>query len=208
MSGSERERPGSNGNGSGKPKKRTTKAIMPIYARLPKGPHGLGATGVAHNQRIRMHGGMIEAITTRGYEETSVRLVIGLAGVSRRAFYEQFSGKEDCFMATFDLIVNRAVQRLTHAYRTARGGREAPAHGAGGARKRTGTEPEGAAPGDDRLPDRGPRGGAASAEDDRAVRRTALRGPLRSAPAHHRLRRRTDRRIGRPIPRTRSRCRW
>ncbi|MFI5005480.1 MAG: TetR/AcrR family transcriptional regulator [Solirubrobacterales bacterium] len=94
---------------------------MPIYARLPKGPHSIGATGVAHNQRIRMHGGMIEAVTTRGYEKTSVRLVIGLAGVSRRAFYEQFSGKEACFMATFDLIVNRAVQRLTHAYRTAEG---------------------------------------------------------------------------------------
>lgn len=121
MSGSEQEHPGSNGNGRGKPKKRKTKTIVPIYARLPKGPHSIGATGVAHNQRIRMHGGMIEAVTTRGYEKTSVRLVIGLAGVSRRAFYEQFSGKEACFMATFDLIVNRAVQRLTHAYRTAEG---------------------------------------------------------------------------------------
>ncbi len=88
---------------------------MPIYARLPKGPHSIGATGVARNQRIRMHGGMIEAVTTRGYERTSVRLVIGLAGVSRRVFYEQFSGKEDCFLATFDLIVKRAIQRLTHA---------------------------------------------------------------------------------------------
>ena len=64
---------------------------------------------------------MIEAVTTRGYEKTSVRLVIGLAGVSRRAFYEQFSDKEDCFMATFDLIVNRAIKRLTDAYRSAEG---------------------------------------------------------------------------------------
>jgi AcrR family transcriptional regulator len=120
MSGSKRERP----SGSGKPKSRTKTAIVPIYARLPKGPHSIGATGVARNQRIRMHGGMIEAVTTRGYEQTSVRLVIGLAGVSRRAFYEQFSGKEDCFMATFDLIVKRAIQRLTHAYRTAAGSPE------------------------------------------------------------------------------------
>lgn len=122
MSGSKRERPGSSANG--KPKSRTKTAIMPIYARLPKGPHSIGATGVARNQRIRMHGGMIEAVTTRGYELTSVRLVIGLAGVSRRAFYEQFSGKEDCFMATFDLIVKRAIQRLTLAYRTTAGGPE------------------------------------------------------------------------------------
>jgi AcrR family transcriptional regulator len=122
MSGAKRERPGSSGNG--KPKSRAKTAIVPIYARLPKGPHSIGASGVARNQRIRMHGGMIEAVTTRGYEQTSVRLVIGLAGVSRRAFYEQFSGKEDCFMATFDLIVKRAIQRLTHAYRTAEGSPE------------------------------------------------------------------------------------
>jgi AcrR family transcriptional regulator len=125
MSGSERARPGSNGNGK---LKRTKTAIVPIYARLPKGPHSIGATGVARNQRIRMHGGMIEAVTTRGYEQTSVRLVIGLAGVSRRAFYEQFSGKEDCFLATFDLVVKRAIQRLTHAYRTAEGNPEKRLH--------------------------------------------------------------------------------
>jgi AcrR family transcriptional regulator len=98
------------------------KKIVPIYARLPRGPHPLGAPGVARNQRIRIHGGMIEAIATRGYPQTSVKLVVGLAGVSRRAFYEQFSGKEECFMATFDLIVNRIVQRLTQVYRGTRGG--------------------------------------------------------------------------------------
>jgi AcrR family transcriptional regulator len=107
--------------GSGKAKQRTAPKITPIYARLPRGPHPLGAPGVARNQRIRIHGGMIEAVTTRGYPQTSVKLVIGLAGVSRRAFYEQFSGKEACFIATFDLIANRAIKRLTEAYRTAEG---------------------------------------------------------------------------------------
>lgn len=136
MSGSQQESSGSSGKSSdkgdlgkggekpaknGKPKKKTTQEIVPIYARLPKGPHRIGAMGVARNQRIRIHGGMIEAVTTRGYQKTSVRLVIGLAGVSRRAFYEQFSGKEDCFLETFDLVVNRAIQRLAHAYRTAGG---------------------------------------------------------------------------------------
>jgi AcrR family transcriptional regulator len=108
--------------GGGRDKQATAK-IVPIYARLPRGPHPLGSSSVARNQRIRIHGGMIEAATTRGYSLTSVKLVIGLAGVSRRSFYEQFSGKEDCFMATFDLIVDRAVKRLTEAYRSAEGGR-------------------------------------------------------------------------------------
>jgi AcrR family transcriptional regulator len=99
-------------------------AIAPIYKRLPKGPHGITATGVAHHQRIRMHGAMIEAIATRGYGNTSVKHVIGLAGVSRRAFYEQFANKEDCFLETFDLIVHRGIKRINHAYRTTAGGTE------------------------------------------------------------------------------------
>ncbi|HSZ68810.1 MAG TPA: TetR/AcrR family transcriptional regulator [Solirubrobacteraceae bacterium] len=100
---------------------RPSQTIAPIYKRLPKGPHGITATGVAHHQRIRMHGAMIEAIAARGYRNTSVKHVIGLAGVSRRAFYEQFENKEDCFLETFDLIVHRGVKRINHAYRSATG---------------------------------------------------------------------------------------
>jgi AcrR family transcriptional regulator len=99
-------------------------AIAPIYKRLPKGPHGITAPEVAHHQRIRMHGAMIEAVATRGYENTSVKHVIGLAGVSRRAFYEQFANKEDCFMETFDLIVNRGIKRINQAYRSTAGSSE------------------------------------------------------------------------------------
>jgi AcrR family transcriptional regulator len=67
---------------------------------------------------------MIEAIAIHGYERTSVKHVIGLAGVSRRAFYEQFTNKEDCFMETFDLIVTRAIKRVSGACRTCEGSRE------------------------------------------------------------------------------------
>ncbi len=103
---------------------RPAQTIAPIYKRLPKGPHGITPRGVAHHQRIRMHGAMIEAIATRGYKNTSVKHVIGLAGVSRRAFYEQFSNKEDCFLETFDLIVRRGIKRINHAYRSSTGNSE------------------------------------------------------------------------------------
>jgi AcrR family transcriptional regulator len=93
------------------------RAIAPLYKRLPKGPHGFAPEEVIHHQRIRMHGAMIEAVAEHGYERMSVKHVIGLAGVSRRAFYEQFANKEDCFMETFDLIVNRAIRRITSACR-------------------------------------------------------------------------------------------
>lgn len=97
------------------------RAIAPLYKRLPKGPHGFAPEEVIHHQRIRMHGAMIEAVAEHGYERMSVKHVIGLAGVSRRAFYEQFANKEDCFMETFDLIVNRTIKRVTAACRASEG---------------------------------------------------------------------------------------
>jgi AcrR family transcriptional regulator len=45
---------------------------------------------------------MAEAIAENGYAQTAVADVTARAGVSRRTFYEQFTGKEDCFLAAFD----------------------------------------------------------------------------------------------------------
>jgi AcrR family transcriptional regulator len=59
---------------------------------------------------------MIEAVCRRGYDATSVAEVSALAGVSRRAFYESFSGKEDCFLATYDVVVARARKLVTDAW--------------------------------------------------------------------------------------------
>ncbi len=117
--GSERRSRGSARRG--RREQSAAQTIAPIYKRLPKGPHSITATGVAHHQRIRMHGAMIEAVATRGYRQTTVKHVIGLAGVSRRAFYEQFANKEDCFLETFDLIVHRVVKRVSEAYRSTEG---------------------------------------------------------------------------------------
>jgi AcrR family transcriptional regulator len=98
-----------------------SRAIAPLYKRLPKGPHGIAPEDVAHHQRIRMHGAMIESVANHGYERTSVKHVIGLAGVSRRAFYEQFDNKDACFKETFDLIVARVIKRINNACATRKG---------------------------------------------------------------------------------------
>jgi TetR/AcrR family transcriptional regulator len=88
----------------------------PLYPRLPHGPHRLDRREVLLHQRSRMQGALVEAVARNGYEATSVKQVTALAGVSRRAFYEQFANKEDCFLATFDLIATRGMQRMRHAY--------------------------------------------------------------------------------------------
>jgi AcrR family transcriptional regulator len=79
---------------------------------------------VVLHQRARIHGAMIEAIAQNGYEDTSVKQVIGLAGVSRRSFYEQFANKEECFLATFDLIVRRDIKEIKKVYLAADGSLE------------------------------------------------------------------------------------
>jgi AcrR family transcriptional regulator len=95
--------------------------IDPMYKRLPRGPHRLERNEVIHHQRARIHGAMVEAVAQSGYEGTSVKQVIGLAGVSRRSFYEQFANKQECFLATFDLIVRRDLKQMRKAYLTVDG---------------------------------------------------------------------------------------
>jgi AcrR family transcriptional regulator len=76
---------------------------------------------VARNQRTRLFGGMIESVSQRGYQATTVAHVIALAGVSRRAFYELFANKEECFLSTYDIIVARARKRVLDAWTQERG---------------------------------------------------------------------------------------
>jgi TetR/AcrR family transcriptional regulator len=90
----------------------------------------MGPDEVAENQRRRMYGAMIEAVATSGYGRTSVKQVVTLAGVSRRAFYEQFANKQECFLATLDLIATRAMDSIAMSYRSAEGALEQRLHAA------------------------------------------------------------------------------
>jgi AcrR family transcriptional regulator len=95
--------------------------IAPIYKRLPHGPHRLARQEVAQNQRARIHGAMIEAVSERGYRKTSVKQVVALAGVSRRSFYELYANKEEGFLTSLDLIAAGTVKHTNDAYKTAKG---------------------------------------------------------------------------------------
>ncbi len=110
----------SGGAGTGK----SSAHLGPIYKRLPHGPHQLERGEVVRHQRTRIYGAMVEAVAQNGYERTSVKQVIGLAGVSRRSFYEQFANKEQCFLATFDVIAGRDIKRLSDAFLAAGGSLE------------------------------------------------------------------------------------
>jgi AcrR family transcriptional regulator len=64
---------------------------------------------VTESQRSRILQAMIEVVSERGYPETRVVDVIEVAGVSRKTFYELFSSKEDCFLATYDVLLGNLL---------------------------------------------------------------------------------------------------
>ncbi len=88
---------------------------------LPRGPHSLTREQVAANQRQRLLEGMIDAIGEKGYAATTVSDVIRRAGVSRKAFYEHFANKEECFLATYDSIAAVGRRGVSRAFRRAEG---------------------------------------------------------------------------------------
>jgi AcrR family transcriptional regulator len=90
----------------------------PLYAKLHPGPKALAHDAVASNQRSRLIGAMIEEVAERGYAATTLARLVGLAGVSKRAFHELFGTKEAYFLATYDAIVANAIRRIGRAYRS------------------------------------------------------------------------------------------
>ena len=50
---------------------------------------------------------MIRVVGANGYKATSVADVIEEAGTSRTTFYKHFDDKHDCFLAAYDMLVER-----------------------------------------------------------------------------------------------------
>jgi AcrR family transcriptional regulator len=86
---------------------------------LPRGPHSLSREEVLGNQRQRLLAAMTAAVGEQGYAKTTVADVIAIAGVSRKAFYEHFANREECFLETYDTIVAEGIERVALAYRSA-----------------------------------------------------------------------------------------
>jgi len=88
----------------------------PAPRELPRGPHSLSREQVSGSQRQRLVAAMIDAIGEHGYVRTTVADVIARAGVSRKAFYEHFPNKQECFLTAYDTIVAEGAERVRSAY--------------------------------------------------------------------------------------------
>ena len=84
-------------------------------SQLPGGRHGLPRSFVVRNQRLRIVAAMLRVLPTYGYPAITIGHLTREAGVSRSAFYEQFEGKEECFLATYDLAAEWLCERVEGA---------------------------------------------------------------------------------------------
>ena len=72
---------------------------------------------VASHQRARLEGAMVEAVARHGFAGTTLRELVGLAGVSKSTFYQHFESKQECFLATFETIIAQVGVQVSAAYR-------------------------------------------------------------------------------------------
>jgi AcrR family transcriptional regulator len=87
-----------------------------LLSPLPSGRHGLPREQVVRSQRMRLLGAAIAVAGTDGYAGMTVSTVTAHATVSRKTFYEQFADREHCFLAAYELLVERALAGMRAAY--------------------------------------------------------------------------------------------
>ncbi len=84
--------------------------------RLRPGP-GQDPQSVAADQRERLQKAMTELVHEGGYPRVTVRELLSRAHVTKPTFYRLFSGKEDCFYATYAQAISEAFDRTEAATR-------------------------------------------------------------------------------------------
>jgi AcrR family transcriptional regulator len=82
---------------------------------LPAGRHGFTREQVAHNQHERLIAGLAAAVAERGYAAVTITHITNEAKVSRRVFYANFEGKEECFLAAFEVLAGHVREIAAEA---------------------------------------------------------------------------------------------
>ncbi|HEY7487334.1 MAG TPA: helix-turn-helix domain-containing protein [Streptosporangiaceae bacterium] len=59
--------------------------------------------------------GLVSAVAERGYQDVGIGEIVRRAGVSRRTFYEHFSSKEECFLASYEVAARELRRRMEDA---------------------------------------------------------------------------------------------
>ena len=82
---------------------------------MPPGRHPLPREFITQHQRARIIAALAEETVEKGYRSVTVADIVRQAGIARNTFYENFSSKEDCFLAASEYAVKEALQRVVDA---------------------------------------------------------------------------------------------
>lgn len=83
--------------------------------RPPPGRQQLSREFIAQHQRARIIAALAQETVARGYRAVTVADIVRRAGIARNTFYENYSSKQDCFLATQDHAVEEALRRVVEA---------------------------------------------------------------------------------------------
>jgi len=70
---------------------------------------------VVEHQRARIIAALCAEAAERGYHAVTVADVVKRAGVARNTFYDNFSSKEQCFLAAQQVAMESALERVVEA---------------------------------------------------------------------------------------------
>jgi AcrR family transcriptional regulator len=88
-------------------------------SRVQPGGHPLRREVVVHHQRQRILAAAVDLVAERGYRAVTVADIVKRAATARLKFYENFSSKQDCFLAAYDAALAEATRRVGEATATA-----------------------------------------------------------------------------------------
>lgn len=109
--------------------------------RPPPGRQRLSREFIARHQRARIVNALAEETMERGYRAVTVADIVRRAGIARNTFYDNFSSKEDCFLATQDFAVEESLTRVVEAAAEVEGWEERMIAGLGAFLKYVSAEP-------------------------------------------------------------------
>jgi AcrR family transcriptional regulator len=67
---------------------------------------------IALHKRNRIMRAVAELTAEQGYEATKISDIVRRAAVARKTLYDNFSGKEEVFLAAFDAAVEEVTRRI------------------------------------------------------------------------------------------------
>jgi AcrR family transcriptional regulator len=99
------------------------KAGTPAAPRVaPQARPTLPREFIAVHKQRRIMDAIAELTAEQGYEATKISDIVRRAAVARKTLYDNFSGKEEVFLAAFDAAVDEAVRRIEDSCAAVEGG--------------------------------------------------------------------------------------